>query len=467
VHDRVRAERDRAAPRIPRDPLSALVCVLLQQRLGEPITPPLLGWPQPGGLRYVPADDGLDQAWDAAAAIAALGEVVDPDRMERRFFMALTGLPLTAVAQQWLLDPARVAASVLGMRVDHAVVDDLERVADVRRRLDDAVSGPDLLSATLGDLRLVLALLRNCAYTEDVGQRLYALAAEFSRIAGWLAFQSQQHAQAQRYFLAALRAAHLSGDRAMGANVLGFMSIQAAFSAAPKDAVLLAESALNGARELTAAVEANTWARLARGAAFAGDAATWQHAQDRVFDLLSRSVPDNEPPWIYFFTEDYAFGMAGESLLALGRSQQAEGHLRNALALMDPQCLKDRAHWLCKLATARIGTGSIEHACATASEAAAVIRKLKSPFSQHTSPSSAEPPSRTPALPPSGSSTPNTAACAYHRRLTERDGTRAPRRAAVRNMWHVHERRTHRAQMPDTPGMKARHTGHERRTHRA
>ena len=246
----VYAEKDRAAPRTPRDPLSSLVCLLLHQRLGEPVTPEVLGWPVARGLLYVPADDGLGQGWDATGALAALGEVVDADSMERRHFMAMTGLVLTAVAHQWLLDPSRVAASVLGKRVDHAVVDDLERMAEARRRLDDALGGGSLLPATREDMRLIVALLKNSSYTEEVGRRLYAVAAEFGRIAGWLAFETNQPALAQRYFMAALRSAHVSGDRAVGANVLGYMSIRAAFSDTPKDAVVLTESALNGAREL-------------------------------------------------------------------------------------------------------------------------------------------------------------------------------------------------------------------------
>ncbi|MGH3927173.1 MAG: hypothetical protein ACRDTT_30625, partial [Pseudonocardiaceae bacterium] len=312
----VYAEKDRAAPRIPRDPLPSLVCLLLHQRLGEPVTPQVLGWPVARGLLYVPADDGLRQSWDAAGAIAALSEVVDAESMERRHFMAMTGLTLTAVAHQWLFDPDRIAAAVLGQRVDHAVVDDLERVAEARRRLDDALGGGSLLPATREDLRLVVTLLKNSSYTEEVGRRLHAVAAEFGRLAGWLAFETNQQALAQRYFLAALRAAHISGDRAVGANILGNMSVQAAFSDNPRDAVVLAESGLTVARELTPAVEASLHARLARGAAYIGDAETWERSHGRVLDLLSRSVRENEPPWIYFFTEDHAHGIAGESLLA-------------------------------------------------------------------------------------------------------------------------------------------------------
>jgi hypothetical protein len=271
----VYAEVGRPVPRVPREPWPSLVCLVLHERLGERVTLDCLGWTATGALVYVPADDGLDQPWSPAGALAALACVVDADCMERRHFVALTGLTLTAVAHRWLFDPARVAASVLGKRVNHALVDDLERVVEARRRMDDALGGGTLLPAVREDLRLVVAMLDNAAYTEEVGQRLHGVAAELGRLAGWLAYDSEQPAIAQRYFLAALRAAHASGDRALGANVLGFMSIQAARSPKPADAVVLAESALRAERELTPAVAGSLYGRLAVSAGFAGDAAAF------------------------------------------------------------------------------------------------------------------------------------------------------------------------------------------------
>ena len=375
----VYAEPGRSVPAVPREPWPGLVCHLLRARLGEPVTLEALGWAAAGPLRYVPADDGLDQPWNPRGALAALASVVDADAMERRHFMALTGLPLTAVAHQWLFDPARVAASVLGKRVDHALVDDLERIAEARRRMDDTLGGGTLLPGVREDLRLVVAMLDNAAYTEEVGKRLHGVAAEFGRLAGWLAFDSEQPALAQRYFLAALRAAHASGDRAIGANILGFMSIQAAESTNPTDALILGESALRAERELTPGVAASLYGRLAVGAGYAGDAITSQRAQERSFELLARSEPENEPSWIYWFTEADARSLAGWSLLALGRPGEAEPHLRQAVALLDPAFTRDRAGMLCDLATARVGAGAVDRACATASEAASIIRRLDSP----------------------------------------------------------------------------------------
>ena len=179
--------------------------------------------------------------------------------------------------------------------------------------------------------------------------------------------------------MAAVRAAHLSGDRAIGANILGFMSVQAASSDNPRDAVTLAESALQAEDALSPAVAASLHARMALGAASAGEADLSRRAQDRAFDRLSESKPDSEPQWIYWFTEADAYGIAGESMLALRRPADAEPHLRRSLALLDPSFSRDRAGLLCDLAMARLGSGAVEQACATASEAATVIRRLDSP----------------------------------------------------------------------------------------
>ncbi len=226
-----------------------------------------------------------------------------------------------------------------------------------------------LLPSVREDLRLVIAMLDNAAYTEEVGKRLHSVAAEFGRLAGWLAFDSEQPAVAQRYFLAAVRAAHVSGDRAIGANILSFMSIQARQSNSPGDAVTLVESALRAERELTPAVAGSLYGRLAAGAAHAGDATASQRAQDRAFELLGRSVAENEPPWIYWFTGADARGLAGKSLLALDRPGAAEPHLRRAVGLLGPGFSRDRALSLCDLASARLAMGSVEQACATATSA--------------------------------------------------------------------------------------------------
>jgi tetratricopeptide (TPR) repeat protein len=364
----------------PSEPWPTLVCQLLGQQTGETVTPAVLGWPEPG-MCVVAADHDLDQPWTYAGALDVWAQVMDAGAMgmQRRHFFALTGLSLTTVAYQWLRDPGRVVASLAGSRVDQALVDDFDLLTEARRRMDDTIGGGNLLTSVREDLRLVLALLNNAAYTEDIGRRLHAVAAELGRLAGWLAYDTNQHAAAQRYWLAALRSAHLSGDRALGANILRCMSEQAVSVGNPRDAFALAEAALDTEQALTPAVAASLYSQLAAGAGRMREELTARRAQERSFELLARSTPADEPPWIYWYTESAAHNYAGESLLSLARPADAEPHLRRAVSMLDPSCVRDRGLMLLELAAARLGAGSVERACATATEAAGIIRRLDSP----------------------------------------------------------------------------------------
>jgi tetratricopeptide (TPR) repeat protein len=378
-------DKARDRPSVPRPPFPGLACEVLSLHLGEPLTPAQLGWPDADPhveRHYAQADDGLNQPWTARGALDCLAQVVDPGAVERRYFLALTGASLTTIAHQWLFDPARVTASLRGDRVTDALVTDFEQVADGVRRMDDKIGGGTLLPIIQANLRLVSALLGNSSYTEAVGRRLHGLAAEFGRMAGWVAYDIGDEAAAQRYWIAALRNAHVSGDRAIGANILAFMSIAASNSKRPQDGVDLARSALQAERELTPAVAASLNIRLARNAAGVGDTYTAQKSLDRAAQHLRRSDPGEEPAWIYWFNQAAFEGDAGRSALLLGRFTEAEGHLRNCVALIGSDFDRDRSFYLCNLATARLGIGSVEHACSTANEAAISIRRTNSKHNQ-------------------------------------------------------------------------------------
>ncbi len=365
-------------PCIPRQPWPGLVCSLLSRHLQEPVTLASLGWQTSAGALYVPADDGLHHPWHPHGTIASLREVLEAMGMDRRHFVVLTGTGLTTFAHDWMFDPQRVAASVQGTRVDHTVVDDLERVADARRRLDDVLGGDTVFRAVREDLRLVTEILDNARYTDEVGQRLYAMAAEFSRIAGLRAYDNNDQALAQRYFIAGLRAAHSSGDRAVGANILSFMSNQARYRGDPRDAVRLAESALAGAKDLTPAMEASVQSQLADATAITGDETTAARARGRMFELTAAVDPAAEPPYIYWWSDAEAHATGGSSALALGKPLQAEEHYRDALASIDPSFPRDRLHILTRLALARVQLRELDGACRAATEAGTLLRRLDS-----------------------------------------------------------------------------------------
>ncbi|MGH3913150.1 MAG: hypothetical protein ACRDTC_07040, partial [Pseudonocardiaceae bacterium] len=364
-------------PCVPRQPWPGLVCALLSRHLKESVTLASLGWQTSVGALYVPADDGLHHPWSPHGTIASLWEVVEAVGMDRRHFVVMTGTGLTAFAHEWLLDPERVAASTRGERVDHALVDDLERVADVRRRLDDTLGGDKVFRVVRDDLRLVTEILDNSRYTDEVGRRLYAVAAEYARIAGLRAVDNEDQALAQRYFMVGLRAAHSSGDRAVGANILTCMSRQMQ-DRDPRDAVRLAESALVGAKDLTPAMGASIQAHLACAAARAGEGTTADRARGRMFELAGAVNPAAEPPYIYWWSDAEAHAAAGSSALFLGKPRQAEVHYRDALVCIAPSFPRDRLHILIRLAQARANFGELDGACRVATEAGALLRRLGS-----------------------------------------------------------------------------------------
>lgn len=378
----VRAQHRRTRPCQPRQPWPGLVCALLTRTLGEPVTLGSLGWNISSGLLYVPADDGLEHAWDPAGVLASLYEVLEADGMDRRYFLAITGVSLTALAHQWLLDPARVAASVRGKRVDTALIADIERVVDARRGMDDAIGGGGLIRALREDLRLVTELLHNSSYTEQMGVRLHVAAAELARLAGYQSVKAGQDAAAQRYYAAALRSAHTADDRAVGANVLAFMAFHSISSGDPRDAVVMIDSALQGSGQLTPKVTAYLHCRHARAAACCGDQAAWDRSRGMSFDLLAQSRPDQEPAWLYWLDEAFLHGDAGAGALELGRAKDAEQHNRLAVTMIDPALEMDRMEYLAQLARARAAIGEVEHGCQAAVEAAVAVRRQDSAYTR-------------------------------------------------------------------------------------
>ena len=182
----------------PRDPVPLLAATVLSEQLGRPITPADLGWhPTRSGIQR--ADDGLTKLWFPEGALLSLQEV--SSNMHRRGFLVISGSALTTVAHQWMVsDTPRLAAALDGHQVDDSLVTEFERVVDARRRMDDEFGGGALYEAVTADLRLVTRLLSNATYPEALGQRLYAVAAELARLAGWACHDTGHEGAAQRYW---------------------------------------------------------------------------------------------------------------------------------------------------------------------------------------------------------------------------------------------------------------------------
>lgn len=361
----------------PRDPIPLLAATVLAEQLGRPIAPADLGWhsSRSGTQR---ADDGLATLWSPGGAILGLQEV--STSMHRRGFLVLTGSALTAVAHQWMVsDMPQLAAALDGDRVNDSLVADFERLVDVRRRMDDQLGGGALYDAVTADLRLVSNLLSNATYSEPVGQRLYGVAAELARMAGWACHDTRHEGAAQRHWLVALRAAEEAQDKALGANILAFMGLQAAHIRSPQDSITIFSSARHGGGSaLGATQQAAIAAWEARAHAGSGDTNATAAKVDEAFILLEQSRPDNDPPWIYWCTTGELAHSAGTAFLEVGDPRKAIPHFQTAVDQLAASCARDRASSMTKLATAHLRTGNTEQALMTAHAAVDLATGLTS-----------------------------------------------------------------------------------------
>lgn len=277
---------------------------------------------------------GLILPWTAGGGLRAARVLTDADGMQRRMFLTALGATMTAPAHEWLIaEAATDVARRSGSGLPADVLDELDLITAGLRRMDDQLGGGSLRSMVGVQLRTVIDLLENRRYDTSTGRRLHAAAAELARLGGFLAFDGGRHAQAQRYWVAALHGAHAAGDRGLGANILGFMSCQAKDLGQKRQAVTLAETARAGYPATAPRVQAILDLRAAEAYAVDADLTRTRRAVDDAFNRFSDPSPDHgEPGWAYWLDITHAHGQAGYCYLRLGQWDRARTHLRAALA---------------------------------------------------------------------------------------------------------------------------------------
>ncbi|MDW6057915.1 hypothetical protein SAZ11_07405 [Streptomyces sp. FXJ1.4098] len=185
-----------------------------------------------------------------------------------------------------------------------AFVDVLEGHLGRLRRLDDTAGGGTLSQRYVRtELAGVLDLARHGSYTTDVGTRLLATASGMAQLAGWMAFDADLHAAAQRHQLLAIRLARAAHDTTTIANVLGMLAYQHAAAGKPAAALRYAEAAIDHTARSNPLVRARAWGRMATAHAAAGDINAFRDATERCRTLLERRR-DDDPPSLYYFTRN-------------------------------------------------------------------------------------------------------------------------------------------------------------------
>lgn len=168
-------------------------------------------------------------------------------------------------------------------------------------------------------------------YDASVGRDLYQAASVLCEIIGYMAYDSDRHALAQRYFIQSLRLAKEAESSAYGAYVLSTMSHQAMYLGRPRDALRLAEAARQSYTGThVAAVQTEAAMCVARAYAALGDESAMTQALLAAEKSLGQQSSESGPAWASHWGETVFAAFAGATWLDLGRPEQARPHLVRA-----------------------------------------------------------------------------------------------------------------------------------------
>ncbi len=335
-------------------------------------------WPAWLSLACISERELLDAPWNPQSTIDLLDRVATlGGLMDRRGFMLVAGFaPLLAQAA---LAPTAEARTT-GYRIGAEAPALFEQSLALLRRQDDQFGSGEVYASARAQLAMITTQLANASYNESTAKRLYAAAAEASRICAWTAYDSGRHARAEEHYLAALRAAGSSGDPIVTANTLAFWAIMRYSTGDPQGAADLVNSALGSIRKVgSARMEAMLHARLARAHARAGDAKSSARAQNAAITAYDRSRdqdPADDPDCVYWVNLGEILMLQGSSSLnlhrpkdALGQFQAASAGLRATDTYREDEFPRGAAIYLAREAEARIALGDLDGAVDTAHRA--------------------------------------------------------------------------------------------------
>ncbi|MGW1654608.1 sporulation protein [Streptomyces atratus] len=274
-----------------------------------------------------------------------------------------------------------ITSDISPLRVGHSDVSKLREAAQDARRWDSKYGGGDWRSSMVPEcLRVDAAPLLLGSYSDEVGRALFGAAAELTRLAGWMAFDTGQQEAAQRYYIQALRLARAAADVPLGGYVLASMSLQATYRGFADEGVDLAQAAVERNRGLATA-RTMSFFRLveARAHAKASDAPAAGAALKAAEGWLERSRDgDADPSWLGFYSYDRFAADAAECHLDLKAPRQVRRFTEQALSRPTEEFVRSHGLRLVVSAVAELESGNLDAACAAGTRAVEVAGRISS-----------------------------------------------------------------------------------------
>lgn len=362
----------------PRDPVPSLLAEIFALRLGRPVSAEDLGMP----AITTPLDLGQEFTHTWQEGVATVTALWRADVERRRFLLDSTfAIGAGSVgAVRWLTSPGEPKPTGGGgRRVGRADIAAIHEVTRSFGELDNRFGSGRVRSSVVKYLDTAVSpLLNDGSYGEAAGRQLAAAAAELTRLAGWMAYDLEQHGLAQRYLIQALRLARGAGDHALGGEILAGMAHQAIYMGQPSHALDLARAAQMSARRAgVQTLLASGHVLEAHAHAGLGDTRACGHSLNEAEHAFTIRRPDEEPDWLGYFDEAYLAAKFAHCFRDLGEGERAVRMARRSLD-MDDRYVRGRMFNLSLLSAGLLQCGELEEACTAAADALTLGAELQS-----------------------------------------------------------------------------------------
>ncbi len=262
--------------------------------------------------------------------------------------------------------------------VDGALLDDLDSLTDVYRRMDRRLGAANLFEDLTRHLQRVTAF-RHASMTGANRQRLASIAGDIATLMGWQSLDTGRTARAWKYFRRAADAAKEAENPALQA----FAIAEAAYIPLLGGNHRAALPMLREARDLAPPAGSPAFRAWLCGAeaeahAVAGEVDACLRALDCAQAALDEAQPDETPRWVAHFDRSHLARWRGQCLVQLAQPAAAQPVLQEAVRSVDPSFVRARASTLVDLATSFLQQGELDEGCRVATQALTLARNTRS-----------------------------------------------------------------------------------------
>lgn len=230
--------------------------------------------------------------------------------------------------------PASPLASIQITPVEFGDSSYLQSVRDHIREiiaLDNRFGAADLVRLSTRFFRTLHNQLGVGAYDPKLGRDLHSAAGELAEVAGWLAYDAEEHDLARRMNQESLYFTRLCGDRTTELLTLQNSSMHAASQGRPREALQIARSVLEGDYRLSVRLQALFLTRKARALAQCGDESALPLFSE-IRGLFLDGTSSADPEWAWWVDERELMWHEAMAHRDLGKANRAVRHFEESVA---------------------------------------------------------------------------------------------------------------------------------------